>query len=111
MLVGIYFLAVKSATLFRNRCAEAGLAPGHAVLIPPVSHCLLGRGENFLRRIEVREALRQQDRSLFKTISRDGADHGFLQILKPLGAVSFHGNSKSTEATSATNGWLKAITF
>jgi hypothetical protein len=33
-------------------------------LIPAVSHRLLGRGENFLRGIEVRETLRQQDRSL-----------------------------------------------
>src|SRR5262245_8122426 len=90
MLVGIDFLAVKAAALFRNRRAEAGLPPGHTILIPPVSHRLLGGGKNFLRWSEVREASRQQDRSLVKGITRDGADDGFLKIVKPVGSVSFH---------------------
>src|SRR6185436_4248247 len=111
MLVGIDLLAVKPEALLRNRRAKAGLPPGHAILIPPVSHRLLGRGENFLRWIKVREPLRQQDRSLVKRITRDGADHRFLKIMKPVGGVSFHGYSKSTVATSATKGWLNAITF
>src|SRR5688572_11444330 len=111
MLVGFDLLAVKPATLFRNRRAEAELSPRHTILIPSASHRLLRRGENFLRWIEVREALRQHDRSLIKCITRDGADRGFLKISKPVGRVSFHGYLKSTEATSATKGWLNAITF
>ena len=75
------------------------------------SHRFLGRGEDLLRRVEIRESLRQQDRSLVECITRDGADHGFLKIMEPLGCVNFHGCSKSTEATLATKGWLKAITF
>src|SRR6185503_16324557 len=109
MLVGIDLLAIKAEALFRNRRAEAGLPPGHTILIPAVSHRLLGRGENFLRWIKVREPLRQQDRSLVERITRDRTDHGFLKIIQPVGSVSFHGFSKSTEATSATKGWLKAI--
>src|SRR4029079_16336151 len=104
MLVGIDFLTVKSAALFRNCHAEAGLSPSHPILIPPVAHRFLGRGENFMWWIEVRESLRQQDRSLVKCVTRDGADHGFLKILKPLSGVSFHDYSKSTDATSATKG-------
>jgi hypothetical protein len=34
-----------------------------------------------------------------------------LKIMKSFGGVSFHVYSKSTEATSATNCWLNAITF
>src|SRR5688572_20392121 len=124
MLVGIDFLPVKPAALLRNRLAEAGLSPGHSILIPSASHGLLGRGENLLRRVEIREPLRQQDRSLVKCITCNGADHRFLKILKPVCSVIFHGRliyvkaemkqrcySKSTEATAATKGWLNAITF
>src|SRR5690349_25089917 len=109
MLVGINFLAVEPAALIRNGRAEAGLTPRHTILIPSVSHRLLGRGENFLRWIEVREPLRQQDRALVECITRDGTDYGFLKITKSVGGESFH--AKSTEATSATKGWLNAITF
>jgi len=91
MLLGIDFLAVKPEALLRNRLAEAGLSPGHSILIPSASHRLLGRGENFLRRVEIRKSLRQQDRSLIEGITRDGADHGFLKIVEPVGGVSFHG--------------------
>ena len=73
------------------------------------SHRFLGRGEDLLRSVEIRESLRQQDRSLIECITRDGTDHGFLKISKPVCSVCFH--SKSTEATAATKGWLNAITF
>ena len=55
------------------------------------SHRFLGRGEDLLRRVEIRESLRQQGRSLIKCITRDGADHGFLAISKPVCRVNFHG--------------------
>ena len=78
MPVGIDFLGVKPAALLRNCGAQAGLSPGDAVLITSVSHRHLGGGENFLRWIEVRESLRQEDRSLVEGVARDRADHGFL---------------------------------
>src|SRR4051812_37137781 len=100
MLVGIDFLAVKPAALFRNCRAETGLPPGHTILIQPVSHRLLGCRENFLRWIKVRESLRQQDRAFLKCVTRDGADHGFLKIMEPLGGVSFHDSQFTTLQSS-----------
>ena len=91
MPVGIDLLSVKPPALLRDGLAEAGLSPGHSILIPSAAHGLLGLGENFFRWIEIREPLCQQDRSLVKCITRDGADHGLLKIVKPVGSVGFHG--------------------
>jgi hypothetical protein len=87
MLLGIDFLAVKPTALFRNRGREGWAVP-RSYHIDSARFALPSRPR---RELPAVEPLRQQDRSLVKCITRDGADHGLLKIIEPVGCVSFHG--------------------
>ena len=77
MLVGINGEAGEPGDFARERLTKTRRAPSHRVLMMRPSRGAFERGEQFLRRIEIRKTLREIDRAVLVSKTCHCPDHRF----------------------------------